>query len=308
MCPVCCRANGKIWSLSKMNQSAHLAENGKPRMPYRYPGGKENLMKEKMGRTLIIGSAKGGVAKTCGAYNLAYSLAAMGKKVLCCDLDPQANLTTCFGVEDTAAIPATLGHLMMMQMDEEEMPDKSEYIMERNGVDFIPSSMMLSVVEAKLRLELGAERILTGILEPLKEDYDWIILDTPPSMSTLTINALAAADQVIASVNAQLLAMCGLHDFLKTVKKIKNRINPKIQMMGILLSMCETRRNLYKVISEELTGTFEGQIKVFESRIPYTVKVGESVYYSQPLLEYAPNCNACEAYMNLAKEVVAYEG
>lgn len=260
------------------------------------------------GKILVIGSAKGGVGKSCAAYNLAYSLAEMGKRVLACDMDPQANLTTCFGVEDTAAVPVTLGHLMMSSIEEEELPDASEYIMSRGGVDFIPSSMMLSVVEAKLRLEMGAERILAGILEAIRERYDYLILDTSPSMSTLTINALTAADEVIITVNPQLLAMMGLQDFLKTVKKIKSRINPNLHVEGILLTMCEARTNLGRVITEQVTEAFEGQIRIFESRIPNTVKVGESVYYSQPLLEYAPGSKVCEAYQNLAREVAADEG
>jgi ParB family chromosome partitioning protein len=113
---------------------------------------------------------------------------------------------------------------------------------------------------------------------------------------------------VIITVNPQLLAMMGLQDFLKTVKKIKSRINDKLDVAGILLTMCDVRTNLCKVITEQVTDTFEGQIRIFGSKIPNTVKVGESVYYSEPLLEYAPECKACEAYENLAKELIAYEG
>ena len=125
-----------------------------------------------MGRIILIGAAKGGVGKTVSTYNLAYSLASMGKKVLAVDFDSQANLTTCFGVEDPAAVPVTIGHLMMNRLEDEEMPDLSEFIQSRNGVDFIPSSMMLSAVDSKLRMEMGSEKMLTGILEPLRELYD----------------------------------------------------------------------------------------------------------------------------------------
>ena len=260
-----------------------------------------------MGKIIILGSEKGGVAKTTSTFNLAYALAKEGKKVLAVDFDSQANLSTCFGIEDTAAVPVTIGHLMMHRIEDEELPDASEYIQSRNGVDFIPSSIMLSVVEAKLRLEMGAERMLSGILEPLKERYDYILVDTCPSLGSLTINALSAADGVIITVNPQLLAMMGLQDFLKTVGKIKSRINPALQVEGILLTMCDARTNLCKTITEQVAETFQGQIRIFESRIPSTVKVGESVYYSQPLLEYAPKSGACVAYQNLAKEVAADE-
>lgn len=260
-----------------------------------------------MGKTILVGATKGGVGKSVSSYNLAYSLASMGKKVLAVDFDSQANLTTCFGVEDPAAVPVTIGHLMMAQIDDEEMPDTSEYIMSRNGVDFIPSSMVLSAVDAKLRLEMGAERMLANILEPLKDRYDYVILDTCPALGALTINALAAADGVVITVNPQLLAMVGLKEFLKTIKKIKSRINPNLTVEGILLTMCEPRTNLCKVISEQVTETFEGQIRVFESKIPSTVKVGESVYYSEPLIEYAPQTKACRAYLDFGKELIGYE-
>ena len=261
-----------------------------------------------MGKVILVGATKGGVGKSASSYNLAYSLASLGKKVLAVDFDSQASLTTCFGVEDTAAVPVTIGHLMMAQMEDEKLPDPAEYIMNRNGVDFIPSSMVLSAVDAKLRLEMGAERMLANIIEPLRDSYDYLIIDTCPALGALTINALAAADGVVITVNPQLLAMMGLQDFLKTIKKIKSRINPKLEVEGILLTMCEARTNLCKVISEQVAETFEGQIKIFNSKIPSTVKVGESIYYSEPLLEYAPETKACKAYLDFGKELIAYEG
>ena len=121
------------------------------------------------------------------------------------------------------------------------------------------------------------------------------IIDTAPTLGALNINALAAADEVIITVNPQLLAMMGLQDFLKTVKKIRARVNDRLSVAGILLTMCDARTNLCKVITEQVRDTFEGQIRIFESRIPNTVKVGESVYYSEPLIEYAPESNATKA-------------
>jgi chromosome partitioning protein len=257
-----------------------------------------------MGKVFMISCMKGGCAKTVTTFNLAYSLARLGKKVCAVDLDGQANLTTCFGVEDTAGVPISIGHLMMAVMDEEVLPEPDEYIMSRNGVDFIPASILLSAVEAKLRMEMGTERILAEILDRFKDAYEYVLIDTPPALGALNINALAASDGVVITVNPQLLAMMGLQDFLKTVKKVKHRINPNLDVEGILLTMCEQRTNLCKVITEQVNETFEGKIRVFESRIPSTVKVGESVYYSKPLLEYAPGSKVCMAYMEFGKELV----
>lgn len=124
---------------------------------------------------------KGGVAKTVTTHNLAYLLVKLGKTVLAVDFDSQANLTTCFGVEDTTVIPVTIGHLMLSQIEDEDMPKSSEYIISRNGVDFIPSSMLLSVVDSKLRLEMRAEKMISCILEPLRNSYDYILIGTSPS-------------------------------------------------------------------------------------------------------------------------------
>lgn len=253
----------------------------------------------------MIGAMKGGVGKSVSVFNLAYSLQNRGKRVLAVDFDPQANLTTCFGAED---VDVAVGDLMMAVIEDEELPEREEYIWERNGVDFIPSSIQLSAVEAKLRLEMGTEKMLATILEPLKGDYDYILIDTSPSLGALNINAMVAADEVIVTVNPQLLAMMGLQDFLKSVKKIKSRLNEKLNVAGILLTMCDARTILCKTITEQVAETFQGQIRIFESKIPNTVKVGESVYYSEPLIEYAPDSNACRAYNKLAGEVIAYEG
>ena len=258
-----------------------------------------------MGKIYMIGAMKGGVGKSVSVFNLAYSLQKRGKRVLAVDFDPQANLTDCFGAED---VDVAIGDLMIAVIEDEELPEREEYIWERNGVDFIPSSIQLSAVEAKLRLEMGTEKMLATILESLKGDYDYILIDTSPSLGALNINAMAAADEVIVTVNPQLLAMMGLQDFLKSVKKIKNRLNEKLNVAGILLTMCDARTILCKTITEQVAETFQGQIRIFESKIPNTVKVGESDYYSEPLIEYAPDNNACRAYNKLAGEVIAYEG
>ena len=256
-----------------------------------------------MAKIIVLGAMKGGVGKSVSTYNLAYSLNKLGKNVLVVDFDSSANITRCV-VEDMKTVEISIGDLMMNQMDEEEQPNPAEYIINRNGVDFIPSSKVLSAVDAKLRLEMGAEKILACILEPFREKYDYILIDTCPSLNTLTINALSAADEVIIAANPQFWAMVGLEDFLLTVKKIKSRVNSKLDVSGILLTMCEERTNLCKVITDEVAETFKGKLRIFDSKIPTTVKVGESVYYGEPLLEYAPRTKACRAFCTEINSII----
>lgn len=261
-----------------------------------------------MSKFIVIGSQKGGVGKTTTTFNLAYILSKMGKRVLAVDFDSQANLTTCYGIEKTDELEYTIGHMLMAQIEDEKQIPIKKCIRTKDGVDFIPASIYLSAVDAKLRMEMGAERMLSELLEPLRSKYDYILIDTCPSLGILTINALAAADEVIIAVNPQLLAMMGLQDFLRTVMKIKRRINPKLDIAGILLTMCEKRTTLCKVLTEEVTENFGEQIRVFETQIPSTVKVGESIYYGKPLAQYSPKASASMAYIKLAKELISYEG
>lgn len=260
-----------------------------------------------MAEIIAVANQKGGVGKTTTTLNLGYSLKEQGKKVLIVDFDSQANLTTCFGIENPNEIETNIAHLMMLKMDDDELIEKDKYIKSYNGVDIIPSSIYLSVVDANLRLEMGSERLLSEILETLRNDYDYIIIDTSPSLGSLTVNALSAADSVIITVNPQLLAMMGLQDFLKTTKKIQKRINPNLKIKGILLTMCDSRTNLSKILSEQVNEAYNGVVNIYDTQIPMTVKVGEAIYYGQSVAEYCPTSTASIAYNDFAKEMIAHE-
>ena len=230
------------------------------------------------GKIVMIGSMKGGVSKTVTTFNLAYSLSKLGKKVLAVDFDSQANLSTCLGVENVTAVPVTIGNLMLAQIEEEELPERSEYIQTRNGVDYISSSMVLSAVDAKLRLEMGSEKMLSDILETLRDSYDYILIDTSPSLGALTINAMSAADEVLITVNPQLLAMMGLQDFLKTVKKIKNRINSRLCDTLVTVAVESIKIDGSSTVN---TGIYFGSLKdrlsvcIHDTRSSSTIRVDE---------------------------------
>ena len=255
-----------------------------------------------MAEIITVANRKGGVGKTTTTLNLAYSLKELGKKVLVIDLDPQANLTRCFDVENPENIK-TIGHLLMAELEEEENYSLKDYVISYDEIDLIPSSIYLSATETQMRTETGSERILSEIIEPVREHYDYILIDTSPALNILTINALCASDSVLVIADIQMFAVLGVNELLKTVQKIKKRVNSGLKMKGILLTMCDNRTNLYKTLTEQLEEMFQGRIKVFQTKIPKTVKVGEAIYSGQSIKKYAKGSSVDVAYDNLAKEI-----
>ena len=255
-----------------------------------------------MADVITIANRKGGVGKTTTTLNLAYSLKELGKKVLVIDLDPQANLTRCFDVGNTENIK-TIGHLLITELEEEENYLAEDYIISYDNIDIIPSSVYLSAVETQMRIETGSERILSEIVNQVKECYDYILIDTSPSLNILTINAFCASDSVLIAADTQLFAVVGINELLKTVKKIKKRVNHKLKIQGILLTMCENRTNLSKTMAGQVEEMFQKKIKVFQTKIPKTVKVGEAIYSGQSIKKYAKGSSVDIAYDNLAKEI-----
>lgn len=256
-----------------------------------------------MAQIIVCCAQKGGCAKTVTVHNLAYALSQMGKRVLAVDFDTQANLTTCFGISDPDAVPVTIADLMEAQIKELDTPTKAECILHCGGVDLIASDSFLSAVSDSMHLELGSERFLANILDTLRSDYDYIIVDTGPKLDNLSINALVAADHLIIPVNPQFLSTSCLDKLHGTIRKIQRRLNPNVSIAGILLTMCETRTNLCKIICQQIREEYETSIPVFATSIPMTVKVGEAVYYSRTVMEYAPKCSAAVAYRQFAKEL-----
>ena len=254
-----------------------------------------------MADVITIANRKGGVGKTTTTLNLAYSLKELGKKVLVIDLDPQANLTRCFDVENTENIK-TIGHLLITEMEEESYLVE-DYTKSYDEIYIIPSSIYLSAVETQMRAETGSEQILSEIVNQVKEHYDYILIDTSPSLNILTINALCASDSVLITADTQLFAIVGISELLKTIQKIKKRVNSGLKVKGILLTMCDNRTNLSKLLTQQVEEMYQGKVEVLQTKIPKTVKVGESIYSGQSIKKYAKGSSVDIAYDNLAKEI-----
>ena len=255
-----------------------------------------------MAEVITIANRKGGVGKTTTTLNLAYSLKELGKKVLVIDLDPQANLTRCFDVGNTENIK-NIGHLLITEMEEEESYLVEDYTKSYDEIDIIPSSIYLSAVETQMRVETGSERILSEIVNQIKECYDYVLIDTSPSLNILTINALCASDSVLITADTQLFAIVGISELLKTIQKIKKRVNESLTIKGILLTMCDNRTNLSKLLTQQVEEMYQGKIEVFQTKIPKTVKVGEAIYSGQSIKKYVKGSSVDIAYDNLAKEI-----
>lgn len=261
----------------------------------------------KQARIISIANQKGGVGKTTTAFNMAYALSNEGNKVLLLDFDPQGSLTLCVGIDNPDSLKTTILHLMNSSMEDEKLPDRREYIITRGNLDIIPCNIELSVVEVNLRDEMGGEKTLSNILETYRNDYDYIIIDTSPSLGLLTINALAASDSVLITVNPQFLSAIGLKLLIKTIIKVKKRINPRLEVEGILMTMCDNRTKLYKDVYAMVDEAYKDNVRIFKTEIPTSVKVGEANLYGQSIIEYQPKSKVAMAYQNFAKELIGNE-
>jgi chromosome partitioning protein len=254
-----------------------------------------------------IANQKGGVGKSTTALNLGDALGKKGKRVLLIDLDPQASLTMCFGVKNHDHLNTTVLQLMLKSLEVETFPPKKDYIISKGNVDLIPCNIELLGIEDKLRDEVGSDFTLVNIINHLKDDYDYIIIDTSPSLGLLTVNAIIASDNVIITVSPQFLSAVGISLLLKSIDKVKKRVNPKLEIAGILMTMCDTRTSLSRDIYEIVQSTYGSMVNIFNTQIPNSTKVGEANLYRTSIIDYEPHNKASLAYIELAEEVLNRE-
>jgi len=245
-------------------------------------------------RVIALANQKGGVAKTTTTLNLAVAFAEQGNRVLCIDMDPQGNLTMSQGL-DPDQITNSMYNLLIGQTSIRQIIHKRE-------IDIAVSSIDLAGAELAMASMIGRERSLQKALAEVKDDYDFVFIDTPPSLGLLTINALTAAHRVIVPVQCEYLSMRGLLQLQNTLAMIREHLNPEIDVLGILPTMLDTRTLHAQEAIELLEENFAG--RVFRSRISRTVRFAEAPVKGMSVLKYEPEGNAAKSYRDLAKEIM----
>ncbi len=250
-----------------------------------------------MSKVISITNQKGGVGKTTTSVNLSACLAEKGKKVLLIDADPQGNATSGVGV-DKNNCQNTLYDLLLKRCYVDQCITKTN----TTNLFLVPSNFHLSGAEIELINIDKREFILSDIIKNLKFLYDYIIIDCPPSLNTLTINALTASDAVLVPIQCEYFALEGLSQILNTIDIIKNKLNPKLAMEGIVFTMFDSRTNLSSLVVEDVKKHLPSQ--VYKTIIPRNIRLAEAPSYGEPITAYDPKSKGCEAYMWLADEVI----
>lgn len=253
-----------------------------------------------VGQTKVIAiiNQKGGVGKSTTAINLSAALGEMGKQVLLIDLDPQGNSSSGLGVEKNRVSRCIYDALLNdIPLTDIIIPDVSK------GLDVVPATINLAGAEVELVSEMARENRLKDAIGPMRGRYDYIFIDCPPSLGLLTINALVAADKLLIPIQCEFYALEGVTKLLDSMKRVKSRLNPSLDIYGVLLTMSDNRTTLSRQVSDEVRRYF-GKI-VFETSIPRTVKLSEAPSFGQPITQYDPTGKGAQSYIDLAKEVIS---
>lgn len=250
-----------------------------------------------MGRIIAVANQKGGVGKTTTSINLAAALAELDKKVLLIDTDPQGNATSGFGIEKNE-LDNTIYELILEECGirdciiEDVIPN----------VSVIPSNVNLAAAEIEL---IGIERkefILKNAVDYINDKYDYIIIDCPPSLNMLTINSMTTADSILVPIQCEYYALEGLSQLIHTINLVKERLNPELEMEGVVFTMYDSRTNLSMQVVENVKSNLKQYI--FTTLIPRNIRLAEAPSFGMPIIKYDPKSSGAEAYLNLAKELI----
>ena len=246
---------------------------------------------------LAITNQKGGVGKTTTAVNLAACLGALGRRVLLVDFDPQGNATSGVGVDKTTQ-EQTVYHVVIDARDVREVIQHTEY-----DLDLLPANVDLAGAEVELATADARETRLKRALDTVRNEYDFILIDSPPSLGLLNLNALTAADGMLIPIQCEFYALEGVAELMRTLELVQNGLNPSLAVAGVLLTMYDSRTKLSEQVANEVRDFFKE--KVYETVIPRTVRLSEAPSYGMPIIAYDIHAKGAEVYTELAKEVDA---
>ncbi|HJD08408.1 MAG TPA: AAA family ATPase [Candidatus Ligilactobacillus faecavium] len=254
-----------------------------------------------MGRVIALANQKGGVGKTTTSINLGACLAKLGQKVLLIDADAQGNATSGLGIRK-ADIKADVYDVLV---NEAPMTDVIIHTSRKN-LDIVPATIQLSGAEIELTSQMAREKRLADAVVPIRESYDYILIDCPPSLGMLTINAFTACDTILIPVQSEYYALEGLSQLLNTIQLVQKHFNPNLKIEGVLLTMLDARTNLGNEVVEEVKRFFKD--KVYQTIIPRNVRLSEAPSHGMSIIDYDPSSRGAKEYMALAKEVLAAHG
>ena len=249
---------------------------------------------------IAIANQKGGVGKTTTNVNLSASIGKLGKKVLVLDMDPQGNTTSGYGI-DKNTIENTIYEVIVDGLDIHDAIIKTDF----DNIYLVAAASELAGAEIELANEKDREYKLKNSLDKIKDDYDYIFIDCPPSLGMLTINSLTASDSVLIPIQCEYYALEGVSQLMSTFKLVKKRLNPNIEIQGVVLSMFDGRANLSIQVVEEVKKYFKGS--VYTTLIPRNVRLAEAPSYGKPVIYYDTKCRGTEAYKELAEEFIELE-
>ncbi len=251
-----------------------------------------------MGRIIAIANQKGGVGKTTTAINLSACLADKGKKVLAVDMDPQGNMTSGLGL-DKEFLEKTVYDMIIGESDIEEVLQKETM----ENLDVLPTNIDLSAAEIELIDVENKEFIVRNSIKKIRDNYDFFIIDCPPSLSMLTINAMTTADSVLVPIQCEYYALEGLSQLIHTVELVKDRLNPDLEIEGVVFTMYDARTNLSLQVVENVKDNL--QQNIYKTIIPRNIRLAEAPSYGMPINQYDPKSAGSESYMRLADEVIS---